>query len=279
MGVRNSDQSAKPGTALQEQTTREANGRAKVRKGIGREFMEKTMYRHLEVPDQMRGLPPPALELDYARDRRTLSLPPPVDVSVKDIILKDAIEGRRSIRKYTTEPLSMGELSYLLYATQGVKRIVSTISSIRTVPSAGARHALETYLLINNVVDLSPGLYRFLAFGHRLVEVNLAQEIADLLVEGCFGQEFVKQSAVTFIWSAVPYRMNWRYGERGYRYLLLDAGHVCQNLYLAAQTVDCGVCAIAAFEDDTMNRILGIDGENQFVVYTATVGKKENCVA
>jgi SagB-type dehydrogenase family enzyme len=84
----------------------------------------------------------------------------------------------------------------------------------------------------------------------------------------------VKKSAVTFIWVAVPYRMTWRYGERGYRYLLLDAGHVCQNLYLAAENISSGVCAIAAYHDAMFNELLGLDGENQFVIYLGTVGKK-----
>jgi SagB-type dehydrogenase family enzyme len=68
--------------------------------------------------------------------------------------------------------------------------------------------------------------------------------------------------------------MKWRYGERGYRYMHLDAGHVCQNLYLSAESIDCGVCAIAAFQDEEINSVLGIDGEEEFVIYVATVGKK-----
>ena len=83
-------------------------------------------------------------------------------------------------------------------------------------------------------------------------------------------------SGVVFLWTAVPYRMTWRYGERGYRDLHLDAGHVCQNLYLAAEAVGCGVCAIAAFDDDVMNDLLGIDGNDQFLIYLATAGKKDD---
>ena len=87
-----------------------------------------------------------------------------------------------------------------------------------------------------------------------------------------------EQAAVVFIWTAVPYRMTWRYGERGFRDLHLDAGHVCQNLYLAAEATGCGTCAIAAFDDDDMNAILGINGSDQFVIYLATVGKKDEMV-
>jgi SagB-type dehydrogenase family enzyme len=243
-------------------------------KGIGHDFMIKTRYRCLDMSDQMRGRPQPPLELEYGRQNDVIDLPRVEDFGIEGANLLSAIQNRRSIRSYSADALAMNELSFLLWATQGVKEVLAQTATLRTVPSAGARHAFETFLLVNNVATLRPGLYRFLATQHKLIAANLTANVADMVVEGCLGQAFVKQCAVTFIWVAVPYRMNWRYGERGYRYLHLDAGHVCQNLYLAAEAVHCGVCAIAAFEDDTMNRILGVDGEDQFVIYIATVGKK-----
>jgi SagB-type dehydrogenase family enzyme len=145
---------------------------------------------------------------------------------------------------------------------------------LRTVPSAGARHAFETYLLINRVEGLKQGMYRYLALEHKLIEVNMEADIVDRTVAGCMGQATVGGSAVTFIWVAIVDRMKWRYDVRGYRYLHLDAGHVCQNLYLAAESIDCGACAIAAFDDDEINQVLGLDGEQQFVIYVGAVGKK-----
>jgi SagB-type dehydrogenase family enzyme len=147
------------------------------------------------------------------------------------------------------------------------------LATFRTVPSAGARHAFETYLLINEVEDLTPGLYRYLALSHRLQQVASDPTLHIQVAHACLDQDFVMRCSVAFLWTAVPYRMTWRYGERGYRDLHLDAGHVCQNLYLAAGAVGCGVCAIAAFDDDLMDSILGIDGINQFLIYVATVGK------
>jgi SagB-type dehydrogenase family enzyme len=129
-------------------------------------------------------------------------------------------------------------------------------------------------LLINRVEGLAPGLYRFLAIEHKLLEVDLKPGLADRMVDACLQQRFVKSSAATFIWSAVVYRMAWRYTERGYRYLHLDAGHVCQNLYLAAAAIGCGACAIAAFDDEAVNQLLGLDGEEQLAIYLATVGKR-----
>ena len=92
----------------------------------------------------------------------------------------------------------------------------------------------------------------------------------------CLGQGMVTNSAVTFFWTAEIYRMEFRYAERSYRYIHLDAGHVCQNLYLAAESKGCGVCAIAAFDDDELNSALGFDGEKEFVVYIAALGKMKN---
>ena len=244
-------------------------------KGIGSEFIEKTKYQCLGESDQSQGLPQPPLEVCCDPKARVIDLPPPRAVQVREVNLREAIDSRESVREYSKAPLSLDELSYLLWATQGVKRVIPRSATLRTVPSAGARHAFETFLLANNVQGLQPGLYRFLASSHKLAEVDLSGGLAERITEGCLGQSYVRASAVTFIWTAVPYRMNWRYGERGYRYLLLDAGHVCQNLYLAADAIDSGVCAIAAYNDDEINSTLGIDGLEQFSIYIATVGKKQ----
>jgi SagB-type dehydrogenase family enzyme len=243
-------------------------------KGIGREFMERTQYRYLDPSDQRKGLAQPPLELGHDTVNPIVDLPAPTDLPPYEFDLRTAIENRRSARRYTDHALTLEELSFLLWCTQGVKESIDTYATLRTVPSAGARHAFETYLLINHVDGLLAGLYRFLAISHRLMEVNTEAGLADKLTKACLEQSQVKSSAVTFFWTAVAYRMAWRYGERGYRYLHLDAGHVCQNLYLAAEALDAGVCAIAAFQDEALNQLLDLDGEEQFVIYLATVGKK-----
>ena len=243
-------------------------------RGIGKEFMEKTRYEHMEQSDQNKGLPQPPLELDYDKEKAVIDLPAPSAIRAGTYDLRKAIESRRSVRDYAAKPLTLEELSWLLWCTQGVKEVAGRSATLRTVPSAGARHALETYLLVNRVEGVKPGLYRFLATRHKLVEVNLEKGLADRAADACLRQNMVKTSAVTFIWVAVTYRMCWRYGERGYRYIHLDAGHVCQNLYLAAEAIGSGVCAIGAYDDEEINGLLGIDGEEQFVIYIATTGKK-----
>jgi SagB-type dehydrogenase family enzyme len=236
--------------------------------------MEKTRYEHMEQSDQNKGLPQPPLELDSDKEKAVIDLPTPSAIRAGTYDLRKAIESRRSVRDYAAKPLTLDELSWLLWCTQGVKEVAGRSSTLRTVPSAGARHALETYLLVNRVEGVKPGLYRFLATRHKLMEVSLEKGLADRAADACLRQNMVKTSAVTFIWVAVTYRMCWRYGERGYRYIHLDAGHVCQNLYLAAEAIGSGVCAIGAYDDEEINGLLGIDGEEQFVVYIATTGKK-----
>jgi SagB-type dehydrogenase family enzyme len=244
--------------------------------GIGKRFLEGTKYHSLGKSDHGKRLPQPPIALPCDRAKTPIPLPRPEDMAFGSLSLREAIETRRSLRSHAPTPLGMDELSYLLWCTQGVQHVVPGVRTMRTVPSAGGRHALETLLLINNVSGLDPGLYRFLALEHALVEESLAPDVADRLVDACLGQEFIKSCAVTFIWTAEVYRMTYRYGERGYRYLFLDAGHVCQNLYLAAEAIGCGACAVGAFSDDEVNRVLGLDGVNRCAFYLGTVGKKES---
>lgn len=241
---------------------------------IGRAFVERTKLKYLGDSDQDKGLPQPELELGYEKGAVIIDLPAVTDVRVKGIDLRRAIESRRSTRKYSDTALKIDELSYLLWCTQGVKQIFPHNATLRTVPSAGARHAFETYLIVNSVTGIKPGIYRYLALEHKLLQISLEDGLPEKLASYCMDQEFVSKSAVTFIWGAAAYRMKWRYGERGYRYLYLDAGHVCQNLYLAAEDIESGVCAISAFDDDKINSMLGMDGVDQFVVYIAALGKK-----
>ncbi|MFA4877585.1 MAG: SagB/ThcOx family dehydrogenase [Methanoregula sp.] len=243
-------------------------------KGAGQEFMERTKYRYIGKSDQEKGLPQPPLELPADPAFPVLPLPRPDSMEIPPVGLREAIEQRTSIRSYAREPLSLDELGFLLWCTQGVKTVHGNLATLRTVPSAGARHAFETYILVNDVEGLMPGLYRYLALSHRLQQTDSDPTLAIRVTEACFNQQFMLRCGAVFLWTAVPYRMTWRYGERGYRDLHLDAGHVCQNLYLAAEAIGCGVCAVAAFDDDKMNRILGLDGTDRFLIYLATAGKK-----
>ena len=185
----------------------------------------------------------------------------------------ELIELRSTVREYSGKDLSLKELSFLLWCTQGVKMGLPGGGTMRNVPSAGARHAFETYLYLKRVEGLEPGLYRFLPLEHALLLVDPAAERLGAVADGFKAGAMVRNSAVTFIWTAELQRMEYMFGARAWRYLFLDAGHVCQNLYLAAQTRQIGVCAVGAFYDDKLNAALALDGTQRFAVYAATAGK------
>lgn len=244
-------------------------------KNTGQEFMVNTRYEHLSPTPQEGGvIPQPPLELPLPEGAELISLPRQEFIGVQPMDLRSAVEARRTIRKYAATPLTLEETAYLLWVSQGVKHVSPRPATARTIPSAGARHAFETYLLVNRVEGLQPGLYRYMAIEQGLVNMNAAADIAAQLKDACLGQPQLEHCAAAFIWVAVVERMFWRYVERGYRYLHLDAGHVCQNLALGAEQIGSGICPIAAFDDEKLNTVLGLDGESMFVVYLATVGKK-----
>ena len=241
---------------------------------IGQEFMRRTQPFYVSQTDQMAGKTQPSLALEIPDNAELIQLPSAEEIRFPEMDVRSAIDNRVSVRRYAESNLSLEELAYLLWCTQGVKQITARPVTMRTVPSAGARHAFETYLLIKRVEGLEPGMYRYAATQHALVKLDASSTIHEKISAACFSQKMVDNSAVTFIWVAILERMKWRYGERGYRYLHLDAGHVCQNLYLAGEAIDVGVCAIAAFEDNDLNTSMHLDGKEKFAIYLASTGKK-----
>jgi SagB-type dehydrogenase family enzyme len=219
-------------------------------------------------------VPQPPLELPLPEGAVLIPLTPKEQMEMPAMDVRMAIESRRTVRQYDAAPLTTAEFTYLLWVSQGVKHISKRPSTARTVPSAGARHAFETYCLVNRVEGLVPGLYRYMAIENGVIKLDAPKDIAEKIAHACLDQSQVTNSAATFIWVAVVERMFWRYVERGYRYLHLDAGHVCQNLALGAEQMGGGICPIAAFDDEELNKVLGLDGEKMFVVYLASVGKK-----
>jgi SagB-type dehydrogenase family enzyme len=241
---------------------------------VGKEFLEMTKYQNLGIFPQKQGVPMPPIEMPLEENAEIIELPKVKNLDFHTSDFSELIEKRQSLRKYADEPITLEELAFLLWGTQGVKTVTERDITFRTVPSAGSRHPFETYLLVNHVTELTPGLYRYMAINHNLAKLDHYDSIREDLTNACLKQSHVFNSAVTFAWVAVPERTTWRYGNRGYRYIYLDAGHVCQNLYLLAESVGCGVCAIAAFDDDLVNQALSLDGDQQFVIYLASLGKR-----
>ncbi|SMP52192.1 SagB/ThcOx family dehydrogenase [Desulfonatronum lacustre] len=225
---------------------------------------------------QNLGISPPPVQKPAPLEARkvTLSAPDQWPDAMGRTPLIQAIAQRESRRGYSGEELTLVELSFLLWATQGIRKMLGQGTALRTVPSAGARHSFETYLFINKIVDVAPGLYRYLPLDHALVHVRDVPDMESALARAAYGQKFVGRAAVTFVWACIPERMEWRYGLTAHRVILLDAGHVCQNLYLACEAVGAGTCAVAAYDQAEMDQLLGVDGEDEFAVYLAPVGKK-----
>jgi SagB-type dehydrogenase family enzyme len=241
-----------------------------------REFLRDSVRLRIDFTqtDQSRGLPMPPIEKPFDPDGRRIDLPgkdswenvPATDLSA-------AIDRRRSHRRFRQDSLSLEEISFLLWATQGLRQMLPSGSARRTVPSAGCRHALETYLCILKVTGLEPGLYRYLPVEHQLLLEYSDDQLNHKIVPATLEQTFTGQAAAVFIWTAIPYRMEWRYDIVAHKVILLDAGHVCQNLYLACQAIGAGTCAIAAYHQELMDRLVGADGRDEMVIYLAPVGK------
>lgn len=226
--------------------------------------------------DQNLGIKPPPVEKPFTAESERIALIKPDNwQNIKETGLVSAIKKRRSHRRYTNEPLSNEELSFLLWATQGVKKnLGSTV--LRNVPSAGNRHPFETYLCILNAAGFKPGIYRYLPLEHELLfEFGLGsrQELAEKIGIATLGQFFTGTAAAVFIWAAIPYRTEWRYGIAAHKVIAIDVGHVCQNLYLACEAIGAGACAMAAYNQELMDELIKVDGENEFVIYLAPVGK------
>lgn len=229
-------------------------------------FIRESFWKRGEQAVQNLKLPP---EQPFNASAEIIPLPEPEMFDDHNVNFLEMIELRSTIRQYSSEALSQKELSYLLWCTQGVKAANGNMT-LRTVPSAGAGHSLETYLLVRRVEGLSSGVYRFLPIEHAVIKADAAMEA----LTACFSTfRTAESSAVSFIWSTVIQRLACRFGSRAYRYAFLDAGHVCQNLCLAAQTIAAGVCPLGAFDDEKINAALGFDENEQFVIYGAAVGK------
>mgnify|MGYP001286546793 CR=1 FL=1 len=227
---------------------------------IGEDFYRETKYAPAE-PSVFAPVGPVAL--------KTVKLPPPRSPSRAS--LARLLSKRRSRRAFSGESISLGDLSFLLWASDG-KSSRRMPSHLRTAPSAGARHPLDTYCIISHVEGLAPGVYRYRLDEHSL-EMLREGDFRAATVKATAGQEWTFGAAVVFAFIAEFARTTSRYKDRGYRYVFLDAGHICQNLYLAAEALSYGVTGIAALVDDEVNAIVAADGTERSVVYMAALGR------
>lgn len=184
--------------------------------------------------------------------------------------IEKIFKSRRSIRDFTSKSISMQQLSTLLWASTGISRIEGNYA-FRTAPSAGALYPIETYVVSNRIDDLSPGIYHYNIDHHSLSPIKEGPQ-GKILSNAALGQIMCASAPLVLIWTAIFQRSIWKYRQRAFRYIYLDAGHIGENLALTAVALGLGSCQVGAFFDDEINRIINIDGQQESVVYLSVVG-------
>jgi SagB-type dehydrogenase family enzyme len=243
-----------------------------------RDFMKSNFESMQGIQtDQAKDLPQPPLEQPYDDAAEPIQLPAVDPPSLTKNDLYRCLKDRRSRREFSEASLSLSALSFLLWCTQGVEQVLSGgYATLRPAPSGGARHPFETHLIVSRVTGLAAGVYRYLPLSHQLLPRFQEDGLSHKIVRAACGQRFVGRAAVVFVWSCVPYRGEWRYHLAAHKTMLLDAGHLCQNLYLGCEALGCATCAVAAYDQEAVDRLLRLDGNDEFVVYMAPVGKCED---
>ncbi|MFX1418159.1 MAG: SagB/ThcOx family dehydrogenase [Promethearchaeota archaeon] len=236
-------------------------------------FQQKSKYIRNNLPHhKLDWSKKPEAFKKYPGAIKTIKLPnPEFD---KDIRFWQVLLNRKSIRDFKNDPITLSQLSLLLFGMSGLTRVFPQVA-FRTVPSAGGLYPIEIYPVINNVEDIEQGIYHY----------NIPKHSLELLEEGdprikitqsCLDQQIAYNSAVNFIWTAIIERSRWKYLQRCYRYIYMDAGHIGQNFYLIAEALGLGACTIGAIYDDEINTFLGIDGIHETAIYVGVVGRKFN---
>jgi SagB-type dehydrogenase family enzyme len=240
-------------------------------KGIGEQFQEETKY----TPEKIYGhtldwASMPERYKEYPDAIKTIPLPEP-DLNRKSMNIWNVILKRRSVRNYASgRIMSLNDLSLLLWATQGITA-ASRQFQFRATPSAGGLYPVETYIILNRVEDTKPGIYHFRPLKFD-IEFLREGDFKNILARAALGQKIISSAQVCFIWTAVIERCMWKYRQRAFRYIYLDAGHIAQNLYLAGTAAGMGVCGVGAFFDDQVNTLIGVDGIAETALYLASVG-------
>ncbi len=236
---------------------------------VGDIFQQQTKYRRGDLPrGRLRWSDKPPV---YKRYLDAPQIPLSRPVVTGGMPLWDALRRRRSVRNYRPEPLREAELSQLLWAAQGITR-PGRPYGYRTAPSAGALYPVETYLLVNQAEGIDEGLYHYAVEEHVLEQLR-AGDFALEAARAALDQVLIARAGAVFIWTAVFARSKWKYRQRAYRYIYLDAGHIAQNVALAAVALGLGSCQVAALYDDEMNALLGVDGVEESAIYLTAVGR------
>jgi len=237
-------------------------------KGIGDRFQSETRYSKGSLPGGYLDWSTKPGAFKLYPEAENIPLPPPQ--AGGGMPLWDTIRLRRSLRRFSESQVKKEDLARLLWATQGVTHSQGEFQ-FRAAPSAGALYPIETYLAVHNVEGIPQGLFHYSIREHSLEQLRLG-DFREKAARAALDQSIAFSCGAMFIWSAVFARSKWKYKQRAYRYVYLDAGHVAAHLSLAAVSLGLGTCQIAAFYDDEANSLLGLDGESESVIYMSAVG-------
>lgn len=232
--------------------------------------------------DQQKGLPQPPLCKGAVGE--IIEIPANFENVISHGLYTDLLDIRRTERVYDAgKPMSLDQLAFLLWSTQGIQEIRGdNYATLRPVPSGGARHSFEIYIIAQNVDGLEPGIYHYLPLEHvgeKRVAIefidkipNEKESVADMLA----GQKWTAAAPVILVLSFVAYRSEWRYVSMAHRVALIDLGHVGQNIMLSASAMGLGSCCLAAYDQKLCDEALGLDGYEEYTVYACTVGSGKN---
>ena len=234
----------------------------------GDDFQTETKYfRNKRLGGSLDWANKPEIYKSYPSSN-TVQLPNQFQKS--SISFLEVLQKRKSIRSFSTQSLRKVDLAFLLWASTGIQRIEHGYE-YRVAPSAGALYPIETYIAANNVEELREGIYHYSIKNHWLEEIKIGN-FGNSLANAALDQEMCADASVVFIWTAVFGRSKWKYSQRAYRYIYLDAGHVAENLALAAASIGCGSCHVGAFFDDEVNSIMEVDGTDESSICLSVVG-------
>ncbi len=186
--------------------------------------------------------------------------------------LKQCLYLRQSVRKFSKKLITKQDISNLLFFSSGIKGNNYIIGGERFYPSAGARYPLEVYPIILKSKDLETGIYHYHLKSHSLEKLLIKDDVRERVVNN-FGSPWMHDSQAIIVLSGAFYRTEVKYGQRGYRHVLTEAGHVCQNMYLLCSALGLGCCNGGGFVDNALNKLIDIDGIEESVVSVMFVGK------
>jgi SagB-type dehydrogenase family enzyme len=187
--------------------------------------------------------------------------------------LGEAVTRRRSVREYGSRPLELGALSQLLHLSAGITDRLDPSWPFRAAPSSGALYPIEVYPVLFDVSGTAPGIYHYDVQHHALDRLR-SGDLRREAFAAALSQEMVLNAAAMLVFTGLFSRVQWRYVDRSYRYMLLEAGHVGQNAYLAATALGLGACGIGAFLDDDVNQLVGVDGRDEAALYLMAIGPR-----